>query len=260
MRMSGRIGIFSDDAKTLVGGSSFDPHDVGWVSGKDDPLQERQVQSMLTGWCRIDLEHFAKRPSQVVQYVSCHDNYALWDRLVIQTGSSDMNAENSLALRRNKLAAGLVLLSAGIGFFQSGEEFCRSKNGNGNSYNGPARLNRLRWEQTWTRRDMVSWYRGMLTVRHAMFADLGKAAVEKMTFLDAQKGCVAFTMPCREGAPWKEVLVAFDPLEERVPLWLPGGRWQVLCDGSEHELWKRTPHHMSGEILLAPCAVMIFGR
>ena len=260
-QLSDRVGMFSDSTRNLLSGSPFDISVKGWGAGQASDLQVRQIQSMLTGWSRIDLEHFAKAPSQVVHYVSCHDNFTLWDKLVRQTGSEDYQAQNTLAEKRNRLTSGMVLMSLGIAFFQSGEEFCRSKEGNGNSYNGPARLNRLHWQQIQKHEKLVSWYRGLIAIRNEMYPDTSKATAEKLLFLDAENGAVAFRIACPKGSRWKEILVAANPLEHEESLWMPDGAWSMLCDGMDSELWKhKTTKLCKGTQKLSPASLMIFGR
>ena len=195
-----------------------------------------------------------------MQYVSCHDNYTLWDRLVSVTGSYAFRGADPVALRYNRLASAMVLLSTGIAFFQGGEEFCRTKEGNGNSYNGPADLNAIRWNDAVKHRDLVAWYRGLITLRHELYPDTGRGTANGLCFLDAQCGTVAFTAPCREGSRWKELLVAANPFDKTYPLTLPGGSWQLLCNGESSEVWMRRTAAAEGTIDLPATAVVVYGR
>ena len=258
--MDSRIGIFSDNTRNMLVGESFRIDECGYASGKTPLWMERHVQSMLCGWCRTDLEHFAKAPSQIVHYVSCHDNFTLWDRLVASTGSRDFDAANSLALRRNRLASALVLLSLGISFFQSGEEFCRTKHGNGNTYNGPARENRLAWQSTVLHEDLVSWYRGLIRIRRELYPAVSRAAAEELYFQDAPEMCVAFTSRCRAGSPWEEIYVAVNPGWDTARLDLPGGTWQIICDGEDSALDTKETRTVSGRLEAAPVSVLVLAK
>ena len=73
-------------------------------------------------------------PNQVLNYVSCHDNYTLEDQLLQSMGNADItNAYTQ--------AESLIFLAQGVPFMQEGEEFRRSKYNEekqkyeGNSYN-----------------------------------------------------------------------------------------------------------------------------
>ena len=256
--MDTHLGIFSDSTRNLLGGEAFNVYDTGYISGKLTISSQRSIQSMLTGWCRTDLEHFAKAPSQIVHYMSCHDNSTLWDRLVASTTSRDFDADNSLAERRNRLGAALILLSLGIAFFQSGEEFCRTKHGNGNTYNGPAKENRLAWEQSIHHRNLVNWYKGMIAIRHELYPDTNRATADKLYFQDAPEYCVAFTCAARKGSPWKEFLIVFNPCWESIQCWAPGTGWQVLADGETVTMEPQTT--VSGMLTVPGVSAMVLAR
>ena len=83
----------------------------------------------MAAWCRSDrLPPHA--PSQIVSYVSAHDNFTLWDKLLlVRYEKPEFTAADSTALAQNRLAAGIYLTSFGLPFLQAGEEFARTKKG-----------------------------------------------------------------------------------------------------------------------------------
>ena len=87
----------------------------GFVSGL--PGQEAVLRACFLGqpgWC--------PNPSQTVNYVSCHDNMALFDRIVLSTPE----ATRADQIRMNNLAAAFYMTAQGAPFFQAGEEMLRS--------------------------------------------------------------------------------------------------------------------------------------
>ena len=83
------------------------------------------------------------RADQCINYVSCHDNYTLWDKLKF----SSPKATDEEMRKMVKLAGALILTSQGVPFLHSGIEFCRTKNGNGNSYKSPDSINQIDWRR-----------------------------------------------------------------------------------------------------------------
>ena len=87
----------------------------------------------MAAWCRSD-KLPAHSPSQIVSYVSAHDNFTLWDKLMlVRYARPEYTAADSAALAQNRLAAGIYLTCMGMPFMQAGEEFARTKKGQGNA-------------------------------------------------------------------------------------------------------------------------------
>ena len=123
------------------------------------------IGGAVAAWCRSDrLPPHA--PSQIVNYVSAHDNFTLWDKLLlVRYEKPEFTAADSTALAQNRLAAGIYLTSFGLPFLQAGEEFARTKKGKGNSYRSSPALNRLDWERAEKYHALVDYYRGLLALR-----------------------------------------------------------------------------------------------
>ena len=112
-------------------------------------------------------------PSQIVSYVSAHDNFTLWDKLLcVRYEKPEFTARDTVALAQNRLAAGIYLTSFGLPFMQAGEEFARTKKGVSNSYRSSPALNRLDWNRAEQYHALVDYYRGLLALR-AAFPRLG---------------------------------------------------------------------------------------
>ena len=132
-----RIGIFCDDTRDAIKGGCFNAREPGYAEGKPGSFWD--VGGAVAAWCRSDrLPPHA--PSQIVSYVSAHDNFTLWDKLLcVRYERPEFTASDPVALAQNRLAAGIYLTSFGLPFLQAGEEFARTKKGVGNSYHSSPR-------------------------------------------------------------------------------------------------------------------------
>jgi pullulanase/glycogen debranching enzyme len=263
--LSDRIGVFSDATRDTVNGSVFNPCEAcGYAGGWIESWMEKSVKSAVCGWCRKDLDHYTKSPTQLVQYVSSHDNYTLWDSLTLRAGDGDFHRNDAERIQRVRLTSGIYLTSVGLAFFQSGEEFGRTKEGCGNSYNGPAVRNRLDWALTEQRKELVDWYRGLIGLRKELVRreELTVDYVDHITFLSVPDSCVGFVTPEKTGTIWKRFVIFYNPHRDRlIHTNLPEGVWELLCDGENSLLWQQArPATCTGAYQLPPCSVIIFGE
>ena len=127
-----RVGIFCDDTRDAIKGGCFDAREPGYVEGKPGSFWD--IGAAVAAWCRSDrLPPHA--PSQIVSYVSAHDNFTLWDKLLcVRYEKPEFTARDTVALAQNRLAAGIYLTSFGLPFMQAGEEFARTKKGVSNCW------------------------------------------------------------------------------------------------------------------------------
>lgn len=255
-----RIGAFSDDTRNILMGSPFDVRQSGYASGAATEHLKAQLMGAVHGWCDQERGGYVQSPQQIVQYVSCHDNFTLWDRLVVQGGSQDFHEKNDGLVQKNRLASGIYLTLPGLGFFQSGEEFGRTKQGNGNSYTGPESLNRLDWGRMAWFSDLVDWYRGLIALRRELYPKsmTAEQAVD-IPFLEAPGPCVGFLI--QSSRRWGQVAVFYNPQNQEQAAALPPGQWRLLCDGVNSRLWQeksRTVYRTS--INLLPYSVTVLGK
>ena len=204
-------------------------------------------------------------PGQIVSYVSAHDNFTLWDKLLlVRHEKPEFTAADSTALAQNRLAAGIYLTSFGLPFLQAGEEFARTKKGQGNSYRSSPALNRLDWERAEKYHPLVDYYRGLLALR-AKFPRLGGAdrnAPDALQFFALEQPLVGWTLPAvwGDGAAWGALCVFYNPTETSKTVPLPGGRWQLLSDGTSSSLWRGPARVYEHEAVLMPYSATIFGQ
>lgn len=256
-----RVGIFCDDTRDAIKGGCFDAREPGYVEGKPGSFWD--IGAAVAAWCRSDrLPPHA--PSQIVSYVSAHDNFTLWDKLLcVRYEKPEFTARDTVALAQNRLAAGIYLTSFGLPFMQAGEEFARTKKGVGNSYRSSPALNRLDWNRAEQYHALVDYYRGLLALR-AAFPRLGstdRRAPEALQFFALEQPLVGWTLPAvwGDGAAWSALCVFYNPTDTACTVSLPAGQWKLLSDGTSSSLWRGQSRVFTGNAPLAPYSATIFG-
>ena len=234
-----RIGAFNDTFRDAVKGHVFNAQETGFVqSGKGSgSLKESIAANSLGGWI--------SQPSQSVTYISAHDNYTLYDKLVMSTkndGSFDTRDENLVNM--NKLAAAITLTSQGIVFMQAGEDFARTKFGDENSYISPDSINMLDWNNLVKYADLSSYYQGLIEIRknYKPFCDPTTKSAEKIAFSDTEEGVVAYTLEnsLTKDKQWAYAAVLFNAsgsarevtLKQSSSTPLPQ-KWEIIADKTQ---------------------------
>ena len=256
-----RVGIFCDDTRDAIKGGCFDAREPGYVEGKPGSFWD--IGAAVAAWCRSDrLPPHA--PSQIVSYVSAHDNFTLWDKLLcVRYEKPEFTARDTVALAQSRLAAGIYLTSFGLPFMQAGEEFARTKKGVSNSYRSSPALNRLDWNRAEQYHALVDYYRGLLALR-AAFPRLGSTdrhAPEALQFFALEQPLVGWTLPAvwGDGAAWSALCVFYNPTDTTRTVSLPAGQWKLLSDGTSSSLWRGQSRVFTNKAPLAPYSATIFG-
>lgn len=208
-QLNTRIGAFNDGIRDGIKGSVFG-NDEGFVqsgSKRSDIKTGFAGQSDSTsGW--------ANAPSQCVSYASCHDNLALYDKLVDSVYKNDeyrVRHEDLVAM--NKLSAAIIMTSQGIPFFLGGEEFARSKDGDENSYASSREENMLDWKNLELYSDLIEYYRGLLKIREnfAALTDCTAMTANNIESLEGvPSGVCAYKVNNTESGKWKTMCVVFN--------------------------------------------------
>ena len=237
------IGVFSDDLRDGVKGHVFYGEEPGFVNGAKD--KENDIRFIVVGAMKhpqVDEAKYsftpggswALEPQDVVNYVSCHDNYTLWDKLTYSC--PDASEEKKLAM--NRLAASIVFTAQGIPFFLQGEEFARTKPIEGsdelaeNSFNLPLYTNSLKYGRMSEYADLMEYYKGLIAFRKAhegLRLTTAEEVVNQIHFLeDTPKNVVAYTVDTKE----ETLFIAYNANDEEVDITLPDDlEWSVqICD------------------------------
>jgi pullulanase len=176
---------------------------------------------------------FALQPSQMIAYVSCHDDMCLTDRL---RASVPGISEEEL-IRLDLLAQTAVFTSQGVPFMLAGEELMRTKQGVHNSFESPDSINRIDWQNAERYPQVLKYYQDLIALRrhHPAFrlgdADLVRKHLE---FLPSPKGTVAFRLKNYAGRDdWRNIIVILNGSREAQTVALPKGMYTVVCKDGE---------------------------
>lgn len=236
------FAAFSDDLRDGLKGSVFDEHAVAFVNGGTGAEQSIRFGIVAAtshpqvdyGKVNYSKAPWAREPWQCINYVSCHDNHTLADKLKI---SGQGKFTNEQLLQMDKLANGIVLTSQGISFLHAGEEMMRTKRGVENSFNRPDSINAIDWTWKDKYRDVFAYYRSVIALRkqHPAFRMSSAGQIQdNLRFLDTPPGVVAYTLDGGAvGDSWKSVLVIMNGNFSETKVTLPPGTWQrVNIDGT----------------------------
>ncbi len=234
------VAAFSDDIRDGLKGSVFDHADRGFASGK--PGMTESVKFGVVASTRhpqvncekvnYSTEPWAAEPRQTINYVSCHDNHTLYDKLRISVPEA---ADEEISAM-HRLANTIVLTSQGIPFLHAGVEFMRTKNGVENSYNSPDSINRLNWSRKSELAGHVSYYQNLIRLRreHPAFrmhsADMIRQAV---TFRESEDPhLLSYVIDGTvSGDSFDTILVVANGENLSKKISLPEGDWRQILDG-----------------------------
>lgn len=220
------IGMFSDDIRDVVKGHVFYMDELGFVNGALDRCDELKQAVICPRW--------AKSPMQSINYLSCHDNYTLWDRFII----SNSHESEELRIRMNKLAASILFTAQGIPFFLHGEEFARTKISEAdgapveNSYCSPLSVNAIDYDRAEQFAELRAYYKGLIALRRAhkaFYLDTIDEIKKSVHFMDDMPdGVVAYTID----TDTQKVFVAYNAGKNKITIKLSDALWEVLADES----------------------------
>ena len=224
------FGFFSDTIRDALKGSVFETADKGFVSGAKMPKE-------LLDQCFMGCPDWCSTPAQSVNYVSCHDNNTLIDRISL----SNPECSREERVKMNHLAAAFVLTSQGVPFFQAGEEFLRTKplpegGYDHNSYTSPDSINAIRWDCLDTEECMqtMRYYQGLIQLRKAHSAlrltDSNEVA-KVVKPLDLHNDyAVAYHI---DGKNAEDMLLIFNANQHPIEVALPAGSWNICVNGQQ---------------------------
>ncbi|MBT2289883.1 type I pullulanase [Paenibacillus albidus] len=223
------IGHFNDGFRDAVKGNIFGYELTGFISGQSG--LELEVKRGIAGGIAYsrEIRQFADEPQQNVNFVECHDNHTLWDKILLSTEGE--TEENRRAMHR--LASALVLTSQGIPFLHAGQEFMRTKDGVENSYKSPVEINWLDWERCAARKEDVAYIKQLIALRkaHPAFRLRSAEAIRKhLVFEKSPAGTLAYTLRHHAGGDAAQhlfVLYNSNPQGAVVDLPLIG-EWSLL--------------------------------
>ena len=232
------IAAFSDEMRDALRGPFSDDSKGGFLARV--PGTEGSLKFGIVGGVahpQVDMskvnyskEVWANEPTQMVAYVSCHDDMCLTDRL----RASIPGISTDELVRLDLLAQTAVFTSQGVPFILSGEEMLRDKKGVHNSFNAPDSINHLDWNNLKKYPQVFDYYKGLIRLRKAHPAfRLGKAGLvrDNLRFLSAPAHCVAYCISNRNvpGEEWNNTIVILNAGKETTKVAVPGGKYTIVA-------------------------------
>lgn len=234
------IGVFNDEFRDGLKGSTFDEQEPGYASGNINGHFEPVKYGIVGGTDHPQVDYggllycnapYAGAPSQMINFVSCHDGYTLVDKLKLSV-QGDHAADELIPI--DKLVHTVLLTAQGIPFIRSGEEIMQDKQGEPNSYKSPDSINRIDWSLKAKNREVFDFIRGFITLRkaHPAFRIPTVEGLQQwLRFMDTgDSGVIAYTLgEYANNDEWKEILVAYNGNRHEVEIGIPEGEWNVVC-------------------------------
>ncbi len=265
------IAVFSDDLRDAVKGHFSAAEDRGFATGK--PGNEETVKIGIvaaTPHPQVDFKKgnnskfpYASSPEMIVNYVSCHDDLSLTDKL--RKSMAGEPEENMLAAA--KLAQTIVFTSQGTPFMFAGEEVFRDKQGVHNSYKSPDSINAIDWSNKARYADQFDYYKGLVALRkaHPAFRMNNAADIAhhlKFDKIDSSKtpNLISYSLTDNaNGDEWKEIKVVFNGASEARTVNIKKDNWIVVADDG-----KINPEGLGtskgGKMTVAPYSALILAR
>ena len=262
------VAVFSDDIRDAVKGHYSRAEDRGFASGK--PGQEETVKIGIvasTAHPQVDYSKgsnskfaYAAAPTQIMNYVSCHDDLCLTDKL----RKSMPEASDSVRMRVARLAQTIVFTSQGTPFIFAGEEIFRDKKGVHNSYKSPDSINAIDWNLKKQNREQFDYYRNLIALRksHPAFRMTTAEDIAKHIVFDkvTADNLVSYTIKDNaNGDSWKEIKVVFNGSDKAQTVKVPKGNWTIVAmDGRIDK--DGLGQSKGGKVTAAPQAALILAR
>lgn len=214
------VSYFNDHFRDQIKGNTFYSTSTGYVNGEG--RNESFLPALITASCdhRFHTPMFSC-PLQSVNYVECHDNHTLLDKL--QLSNPTISEEDRRKM--HQLATGLVLLSQGVPFLHAGQEFFRSKNGDENSYLSGDKVNQMEWRKRGREDENIQWIRKLIQLRkqHDHFRlQTAKEIKERVHFIQVPVPLVGYLLLGEK----KDFVIVINPTNIKHQITMPShGRW-----------------------------------
>ena len=240
------IAAFSDEIRDALRGPFDDDSKTGWIGTGTRILKSSELAVMkeslkfgIAGCIahpQVDMtkvyyskEPWALEPTQMMSYVSCHDDMCLVDRLK----ASLPGISEAELIRLDLLAQTAVFTSQGVPFMLSGEELLRTKLGVHNSFESPDSINHLDWSNKTKYPQVFDYYKNLIALRkhHPAFR-LGNADLVRkhLEFLDTPEKVVAYRLKNYAGRDdWRDIIVILNANKTAMEVSIPDGRYTIVC-------------------------------
>ena len=262
------IAVFSDDIRDAIKGHYSNAEDRGFVTGK--PGNEETVKIGIvasTAHPQVDYTKgnnskfaYAESPEMIINYVSCHDDLTLTDKLAkSMPGSTEADRQ-----RAARLAQTIVFTSQGTPFMFAGEEVFRDKKGVHNSFKSPDSVNAIDWELKTKNAGQFNYYKELIALRkaHPAFRMTNAADIAKNIVFDkvTEPNLISYSIKNNaNGDEWKEIKLVFNGSDEPREVKIPKGDWTVIArDGDLKATGLGTAK--GGKMTVEPTSALILAK
>lgn len=227
-----RIGLFNDEVRDAIKGDN-DGDGTGFVMGRHG--EEYLVMAAISGGIQYDdyLKGFSKDPCQTINYVSCHDNLSLYDK--IEKTARWASAFDRIQM--NKLSLSILLTSFGVPFLHAGSEFLRSKHGHHNSYNAGDDVNQIDWSLKDKHFDTYRYIRDLIRFRkdqRVFQTDNANIVRSSLEFIPSYHGVITYKITSPFEEDFREILIVHNGNGYGVHIpFLEGEEWILMANGNE---------------------------
>ena len=224
------VAAFSDELRDALRGPFWSDEKGAFLIGEAGHEENIKfgIHGAIDGW--------AKEPTQMIAYVSCHDDMCLVDRL----HATAPNASEAEVIALDKLAQTAVFTSQGIPFIFNGEEVLRNKKGVHNSYKSPDSVNAIDWNNKTKYRDVFDYYCGLIAMRkaHPAFRQASAELVRKnVEFLVAKDCVVAYKISGKDvDDEWKNIIVILNSNKKPISVDIPQNDYTIVCSAGKINL------------------------
>ena len=261
------IAVFSDDIRDAIKGHYSNAADRGFATGKEGNDETVKIGIVAsTAHPQVDYTKgnnskfpYATSPTQIINYVSCHDDLTLTDKLAhSMPGSSEADRQ-----RAARLAQTIVFTSQGTPFMFAGEEVFRDKKGVHNSYKSPDSINAIDWHLKATNADQFNYYKELIKLRkeHPAFRlTTAEDIARHLVFDKTQPGVISYSLKDNAGGDeWKEIKLVFNGTEQAQTVKIPKGNWTIIAEDGKISA-EGLGTTKGGTTVVAPTSAYILAR
>ena len=258
-----RIAAFSDEIRDALRGPFDNDTKAGWLGGA--PNCEESLKYGIVGGIshpQVNMKKvnysqkpWALQPTQMISYVSCHDDMCLVDRLK----ASIPHLTEAELIRLDLLAQTAVFTSQGVPFMLSGEELLRSKKGVHNSFESPDSINQLNWDNKLRYPQVFEYYKNLIQLRKSYpHFRLGSAEQvrKNLEFLDTPKGVVAYQISATDDCIVRNLIVILNATRQEQTISVPQRRYRVICANGAIDI-KGLDYGIRNQVTVAPQTAFI---
>lgn len=262
------VAVFSDDLRDGVKGHFSQATGRGFATGElgcEESVKFGIVGAIQHPQINYELVNYSKapytlNPTQVINYVSCHDDMCLTDKL----RASMPDADEKTLQRYARLAQTIVFTSQGIPFMFTGEEIFRDKKGVHNSYCSPDEINAIDWSLKQSNREQFDYYRNLIQLRksHPAFRlSTAEEVCKHLSFIEnTPEQVVAYTLNDNAGGDeWQQIVVAFNGSNAAAEIEIPEGQWMVIANDGKIDL-QGSVKIEGNKAIVAPSAALILAK